>query len=117
MMVVDALVVGVAGDARQPTEVVLARRDDCGELRQIGLSLPLASALRTEVGARVRLTGEPAVQVSTGVFGRGHTDYLPVQPDLVVEVEAESSVESFTNRLRPRVYRVRPDLRPDDAAL
>lgn len=51
------------------------------------------------------------------------TEYLPVHPDLVVEVEAESSVGSFTNRLRPRVYRVRPwvyrlrpDLRPDDAA-
>ncbi|WP_284747754.1 hypothetical protein [Amycolatopsis sp. RTGN1] len=46
-----------------------------------------------------------------------------MHPDLVVEVEAESSVGSFTNRLRPRVYRVRPwvyrlrpDLRPDDAA-
>ncbi len=114
LSVVDAIVVGVTGDPEDPTEVVLARRDKISQLRHIGLSLPLAPALRAQVGGHVTVTGDPPVRVSTGVFGHGHTLYQPVLPELVVEVEAEVSVESFTNRLRPRVHRVRPDLGTED---
>lgn len=114
MSVVDAIVVGVTGDARKPVEVVLARRDGTGELRQIGLSLPLTPALQTDVGARVTAADSPPQTVSTGVFGRPRTRYQPVAPELVVEVEAEASVASFTHRLRPRVHRLRLDLHADD---
>lgn len=114
LTVVDAIVIGVTGSPAQPTEVVLARRDEAGQLRQIGLSLPLAPGLRTQVGDHVTLTGEPLAQTSTGAFGRGLTRYHPVLPTLVVEVEAEASVDSFTSRLRPRVHRTRLDLATDD---
>ncbi|MFI5606862.1 hypothetical protein [Amycolatopsis sp. NPDC051903] len=109
MAIVDAVVVGVTGDPAHPLEVVLGRRDPAGELHRIGLSMPLTSALRDQVGAHVRVTGEPAVRVPTGGFGRGQTEYLPTVPELVVEVEAEASIETFTNRLRPRVYRLRAE--------
>jgi ATP-dependent DNA ligase len=113
MMVVDAVVVGVTGSAQRPREVVLARRDAAGELRRIGLSLPLAPPLRYQIGRRVRLTGEPGRQIS-GAFGQGRAEYRPVRPELVVEVEAEASVATFTSRLRPRVHRPRPDLTAAD---
>ncbi|WP_158894402.1 hypothetical protein [Amycolatopsis anabasis] len=112
LSVVDAIVVGVTGDPEQPTEVVLARRDESGRLRQIGLSLPLAPGVRAHIGEHATVTGDPSVRVSTGVFGRGRTEFQPVLPELVVE--AEASVESFTHRLRPRVHRVRLDLAADD---
>jgi ATP-dependent DNA ligase len=114
MTVVDALVVGVTGHEGRPEELVLARRDETGELRNIGLSLPLTPAVAKQVGERVTLTGEPPQRVSPGVFGRGQTEFRPVLPELVVEVEAEASVESFTSRLRPRVHRVRLDLAVED---
>ncbi len=114
LSVVDAIVVGVTGDPEQPTEVVLARRDQTGRLRQIGLSQPLAPGVRAHIGEHATVTGDPLARVSAGVFGRGRTEFQPVLPELVVEAEAEASVESFTHRLRPRVHRVRLDLATDD---
>jgi ATP-dependent DNA ligase len=113
MMVVDAVVVGVTGSVSRPREVVLARRDDAGELRQVGLSLPLPPRLSQQIGERVTLTGAAAIPIS-GPFGPGRTEYRPVVPELVVEVEAEASVATFTSRLRPRVHRARPDLTVTD---
>lgn len=112
--VVDAVVIGVTGALERPEELVLARRDDTGQLRQIGLSLPLSPRLREPAGRHVIATGEPSIRVSIGVFGRGRTEYRPVHPTLVVEVEAEASVASFASRLRPTVRRLRPDLIVDD---
>ncbi|WP_158894301.1 hypothetical protein, partial [Amycolatopsis anabasis] len=77
-------------------------------------SLPLAPGVRAHIGEHATVTADPPVRVSTGVFGRGHTEFQPVLPELVVEAETEASVESFTNRLRPRVHRVRLDLDADD---
>lgn len=114
MAVVDAVVVGVTGRPERPEELVLARPDADGALRGIGLSLPLSPGLREQAGRHVVPTGEPAVRVSSGVFGGGHTEYLPMRPELVVEVQAERSVETFTSRLRPRVHRLRLDLDVSD---
>lgn len=114
MTVVDAVIVGVTGLSGRVDEVVLARPDEDGELNIIGLSLPLSPDLRTRLSRSVTLTGEPPTTLSSGVFGRGRTEYRPAHPELVVEVEAEASVASFTNRLRPRVHRLREDLSPND---
>ncbi|GGS34747.1 MULTISPECIES: ATP-dependent DNA ligase [Actinokineospora] len=112
--VLDAVVIGVTGRPSRPEEVVLARRDDDGGLRGIGLSLPLPTPLRDEVGRHVAVTGERAELASGGGFGRSRTEYLPVHPTLVVEVEAEASAEFFTNRLRPAVRRLRVDMTVED---
>ncbi|WP_158077374.1 hypothetical protein [Amycolatopsis keratiniphila] len=37
-----------------------------------------------------------------------------MKPDVALEVEVEASVAKFTNRLRPRVHRLRPDLAATD---
>lgn len=106
LVFVDAVVVGVTGHPDRPGEVVLARRDEAGALRQVGLSLPLSPLLSRQVGERVTSTGEPLLPVSTGVFGRGHTEYHLVQPDIVVEIEA--AVRSMGDRIPPHRYRLLP---------
>ncbi|MGY6658676.1 ATP-dependent DNA ligase [Amycolatopsis sp. TRM77291] len=114
MVVVDAVVVGVTGSPERPDELVLARPDDTGELRTIGLSQPITPAMARQVGEHVTLTGEPARKVSSGAFGRGRTEFRPVRPELVVEVAIEASVATFSSRLRPRVHRIRADLAVED---
>jgi ATP-dependent DNA ligase len=110
-VVVDAVVIGVTGTPNSPAELLLALPDATGELRRIGLSHPLPTTLRAQARPHLYLTGEPPVRVSTGQFGgRGETEYKPVHPTLVVEVEAEGSVLAFASRLRPTVHRLRPDL-------
>ena len=113
-VVIDAIVVGVTGTPQRPAELLLARPDETGQLRQIGLSLPLTPRLREQAGQYVTPTGEPPVRLSSGVFARGRTEYHPVHPTLVVEAQTEASVETFTSRLRPNVHRLRPDLTAND---
>lgn len=116
-VVVDAVVIGVTGPPEHPSELVLARPDTHGHLRRIGLSHPLPQNLRTPAGHLVTTTGDAPRTISTGLFGTGSgTPYLPVHPSLVVEIQAEGTVLAFTNRLRPTVQRLRPDLTPDDLA-
>lgn len=43
------------GMAEWRTEVLLARRDETGQLRQIGLALPLAPGLWAQVGERAHV--------------------------------------------------------------
>jgi len=112
-IVVDAIVVGVAGALARPEALVLARPDQDGVLLQIGLSLPLQPALRDAVATHVTSTGEPRRRLAP-VLGSDGTEYQPVHPTLVVEAEAEASVVTFTARLRPRVHRLRPDVNPED---
>lgn len=114
-IVVDAVVVGVAGALARPEALVLARPDEHGELQQIGLSLPLQSVLRDAAVGHVRSTGEPRRRLPP-VLGSEGTEYQPVHPTLVVEAEAEASVITFTARLRPRVHRLRLDLTPTDVS-
>ncbi|HEX2131797.1 MAG TPA: hypothetical protein VHH15_09550, partial [Actinophytocola sp.] len=113
-VVVDAVVVGVAGAVSRPEALVLARPDEAGELRQIGLSLPLPPALRDSAAPLVTPSDEPRRRLPGAVLGQRGTEYQPVHPTLVVEVEAEATVFAFTARLRPRVHRIRPDLTPAD---
>jgi ATP-dependent DNA ligase len=116
MVVVDAVVVGVTGDPHRPREVLLARPDAHGQLERVGLSLPLPAGLSREVGEHVAVTGDPARPLPRGPFGAARTEYVPVQPDVVVEIEAEASIVTGDSRLRPRVHRVRLDLTPADLA-
>lgn len=60
------------------------------------------------------VTGEPPRRLPGAILGHPGTEYQPVHPELVVEAEAEPTVETFSARLRPRVHRLRPNLRPQD---
>lgn len=112
-ILVDAVVVGVAGALARPEALVLARPGPHGVLQQIGLSLPLPPAVRDVAARHVESTGEPRQRLP-GVLGSAGTQYQPVHPSLVVEAETEATVMTFTARLRPRVHRLRPDLTPQD---
>lgn len=113
-VVVDAVVVGVAGSADRPEALLLARPDHTGTLVPIGLSLPLPPALRDEAAARVTPTGEPRTRLPGSVMGHQGGEYQPVHATLVVEAEAEAIVMSFSGRLRPRIHRLRPDVTVDE---
>ncbi|CRK56894.1 ATP-dependent DNA ligase clustered with Ku protein, LigD [Alloactinosynnema sp. L-07] len=78
---VDAVVIGVTGSLARPLELVLARPDESGERRWIGLSQPLPPKLRDQAGQHVRSTGESPRRVSGGGFGQPSTEYLPVHAD------------------------------------
>lgn len=111
---VDAVVVGVTGPVIRPEALVLARPEPDGALRTVGLSLPLPPPFRDAAGRQVAATGEPVRRLPGTVLGHLGAEYLPVHPGLVVEIEAEPTISSFANRTRPRVHRLRPDLRPGD---
>lgn len=113
-VVVDAVVVGVAGSADRPEALLLARPDHTGALVPIGLSLPLPPSLRDEAAARVTPTGEPRTRLPGSVMGHQGGEYQPVHATLVVEAEAEATVMSFNGRLRPRIHRLRPDVTVDE---
>lgn len=78
------------------------------------LSLPLPPSFRDIVADQVSSTGEPLRRLPGAILGHPGTEYQPVHPTLVVEAEAEPTVETFSARLRPRVRRIRPDLTPRD---
>jgi ATP-dependent DNA ligase len=111
---VDAVVVGVTGPVIRPEALVLARPEPDGALRAVGVSLPLPPPFRDAAGRKVAATGEPVRRLPDAAPGHLGAEYLPVHASLVVEVEAEPAISSFANRARPRVHRLRPDLRPAD---
>jgi ATP-dependent DNA ligase len=113
-VVVDAVVIGVTGPLGRPVELVLARPAEDQDLQLVGLSLPLSPGLRAAITGNLTSTGEPRRQLPGGILGQEGTEYQPVQPTLVVEVETEPTVSTFNNRLRPRVHRLRLDLTVDD---
>lgn len=116
-VVVDAVVIGVAGALARPEALVLARPDAGGVLQPIGLSLPLSAPLRDETANHVEPTDEPRRRLPGFATGTEGTEYQPVHPTLVVEAEAEAAVMTFNARLRPRIHRLRPDLTPADIDL
>jgi ATP-dependent DNA ligase len=112
-VVVDAVVVGVTGSVVRPEALVLARPDPTGLLKPVGLSLPLPPPFRDAAARHVTPTGEPVRRLPGTILGHPGAEYLPVLPTLVVEIEADPTITSFANRLRPRVHRLRPDQQPD----
>ena len=116
-IVVDAVVIGVAGPLTRPEALLLARPDTEGVLLPIGLSLPLPPTFRDEAAHLVTPTGEPRRRLPTTVLGHEGSEYVPVHPTLVVEAEAEATVMTFTARLRPRIHRFRTDLIPADLSI
>ncbi len=113
-IVIDAVVIGVAGALARPESVLLARPGPDGVLQAIGLSLPLSPSFRDEIASRVRATDEPRQRMPAFAMGGEGAEYQPVLPTLVVEAEADAAVTTFTARLRPRIHRLRPDLTPED---
>lgn len=107
----EAVVLGVVGAA----SLVLGRPSARGGWRASGVSQPLAAPLRAELAARLRPDDEgptPAQLpgVVAGLPGGEPVVYLPVHPDVVVEVLADTAVEYGRWRHRPTIVRIKDQL-------
>lgn len=110
----EAVVLGVAG----PDTLVLGHPTTAG-WRASGISLPVPTNLRAELTTALRPDEEhPEPRelpgVAAGLPGTEPITYLPVHPDIVVEIEADTAIEFGRWRHRPHVLRIRPDLHATD---
>ena len=110
----EAVVLGVIGAAT----LVLGRPGRRGDWRAVGVSQPVSTALRADVAAVLhpdeRLGETRLPGIVAGLPGHDEVVYLPVLPEVVVEVEADTAVEFGRYRHPPRVVRIRDDLTPAD---
>ncbi|MEU7205380.1 hypothetical protein [Streptomyces sp. NPDC045470] len=85
----------------------------------MGVSLPLSAALRHQLAGLLRPQGEGRSELPGtvgGLPGAPPVSYLPVWPEVVVEIEADQPAASEFGRFRhrPRAVRVRDDLAVDE---
>ncbi|RKE02886.1 hypothetical protein [Streptomyces sp. TLI_171] len=114
---VDAVVVGITVSDANRQAAVLAQPDPAGRLRTVGVSLPLTPAQRAELAPLLRPAGDGRVAELPGTVGglpgAPPVAYLPVEPDVVVEILVDQARPEFGRyRHRPRLVRVRADLQP-----
>lgn len=115
LVTTDAVVLGVVGAA----SLVLGHPTARGEWRASGLSQPVSTRIRAELAALLRPEDEAPTPaqlpgVVAGLPGGEPVVYLPVRPEVVVEVVADMAVEFGRWRHRPTIARVRTDLTPAD---
>ncbi|MEY9944248.1 ATP-dependent DNA ligase [Kitasatospora sp. GAS1066B] len=114
---VDAVVVGITpGSTPAGQAAVLAQPNTRGQLRPVGVSLPLGQTMRAELAPLLRPVGGELVELPGtlgGLPGAPQVSYLPVHPDVVVEIEVDQKLEFGRYRHRPRVLRMRGDLTAD----
>lgn len=117
----EAVVLGVSGRSAGTQCLVLGRPDRRGQMRAVGVSLPVAPGVRRELAAVLQAVGEEEAElpgVVGGLPGGDPVRYRPVVPEVVVEIETDQVALEFGRyRHRPRVRRVRGDLRPEDLAI
>jgi ATP-dependent DNA ligase len=113
----EGLLGAVTGSMHAPSTLLMGRYDHAGRLRLVARTAPLPTAARLGVGALLRPggPGHPwhGVRFSAG-WGRGDLDFTPVQPELVVEFLADTSVDEGRWRHPVRYVRVRSDVAVGD---
>jgi ATP-dependent DNA ligase len=123
----DYIVAGVTGTPERPFSLLLARFDDHGVLRFVGRTHRVRAERRSELAAlrpmpfRGAGSGHPwpcplPAGWSADLADRAPLPYVPVEPLLVVEVDADIARDGPFARLRHscRFVRARPDLEPND---
>ncbi|MGW0188190.1 ATP-dependent DNA ligase [Streptomyces sp. NPDC003362] len=113
----EAVVGGVTGSPGSPSTLLLGRYDDAGHLRMVARTTPLRTADRREIAQHL-VPGEPSHpwygrRFSAGWGARGDLEVHLVRPDLVVEFEADTSVDGGRYRHSVRMIRLRDDLTTD----
>ncbi|MFD5794857.1 hypothetical protein ACFWIO_15165 [Streptomyces diastatochromogenes] len=112
----EAVVIGVTGRTPAAQALVLGR-PKAGRMRAVGMSLPLAQQVRLAVAPLLHAVGEGMRELPGTVGGLPGADpvrFLPVKPEVVVEIEVDQARLEFGRyRHRPRVQRVRGDLTPE----
>ncbi|MFI5987776.1 hypothetical protein ACIBEA_43850 [Streptomyces sp. NPDC051555] len=114
----EAVVLGVSGRTPGTQCLVLGLPGADGRLRAVGVSLPLAHPVRRDLVVLLHPAGETEALLFGMVGGLPGSEpirYLPVVAEVVVEIEADQlrPREYGRFRHRPRVMRVRADLRPE----
>lgn len=113
---VEVVVLGVVG----ADVLVLGQPDRAGRFRVRGLSHPVPAGLRAELAALLRPddTRPGLVELPPsvgGLPGGPPISYVPVRPECVVEITADTAVDhGGIQRHRVTVVRVRPDLTTAD---
>jgi len=108
----DLVVVGVSGDRRAPSELLLARPEQEG-LRPVGVTTTLSRALSREAGRLLRVVPGPAPR-RAGWPGRPSTAPVTGVEPIVAEVIADVAQDDGVHRHGVRLLRLRPDLTVDD---
>ncbi|WP_330186456.1 ATP-dependent DNA ligase [Dactylosporangium sp. AC04546] len=129
---VEAIVGGVTGTLSAPGTLLLGRLDADGRLRYVGLTHPVPTDVAAELGrALTRYVAQqrrqpdqhpwpqPLPPTWAGQLGGTRPiPYVPVRPEVVVEVEVDLAFGTEARRWRHRtkLVRVRADLSPYDVA-
>ena len=112
----DVIVGAVIGPASRPEAVVAGRYTDTGELVIVGRTTALSTRQAKQLATVLTpaATGEHPwpPRIGSGHFDGGSLDITRVQPDVVVEVAADSALQAGRHPLR--LLRLRPDLAADD---
>ena len=113
---IDAAVIGVTGTTPAAQAFVLGR-PRAGRIRPVGVSLPVGGELRRAAAPLLHPAGNTMRELPGTVGGLPGADpilYLPVLPEIVVELQVDQLRPEFGRyRHRPRVLRIRGDLTPD----
>jgi ATP-dependent DNA ligase len=118
---VEVIVGAVTGTLRAPERLVLGMYDDTGELVVAGGTSSLSTRQRKNVVPWLRAPTTPhpwpaeLPQGRMGHFGGGLVEVTLAEP-LVVEVDADQSLQNGRWRHVTRFVRTRPDLSPAEAS-
>lgn len=115
----EAAVLGVSGRAPATQYLVLGLPRSGGQMQAVGVRLPLGQAVRHALLPLLRPAADTEAELPGTVGGLPSAEpirYLPVVPEVVVEIEADQSGPREFGRFRhrPRVLRVRGDMRVQD---
>ncbi|WP_371648166.1 MULTISPECIES: ATP-dependent DNA ligase [unclassified Streptomyces] len=112
----EGVIGAVTGATTSPDTLLLARYDAAGKLRLIARTTPLAPAVRRDLGERLRPAGPGhpwhGRRFSAGWGARSELDFHPVQPDVIAEFIADTSVDAGCYRHPVRFLRIRAELHP-----
>ncbi|MFD8593121.1 hypothetical protein ACFV1B_26820 [Streptomyces sp. NPDC059637] len=114
----EATVASVTGAVQAPSTLLLGRWDSAGRLHYVARTTPLAQAARQEIGALLRAAGPEHPwarrRFTVGWGSRELLEHQPVDPLLVIEFAADTSVDEGRYRHPVRYLRVRDDLGLDE---
>ena len=113
----EVVVGAVLGSITQPEVLIVGRYTSAGELRIVGRTGFLSVRESTKLGRllhAVQADGHPWPEALPGFFGSKPVTILHVQPDVVVEIEADMAHQAGRFRHTVRYIRHRPELDPSD---
>lgn len=114
----EAVIGGVTGSLAAPATLLLGRYDTGGDLRLVARTTVLPTAARRLVTQHLSPGGPShpwhGRRFAIGWGTRGELEYHPVQPDLVAEFVADTTMDGGRYRHPVRFLRLRTELRPAD---